>query len=604
MRCTRRLLSLIGLVGSLSLGVAALACSAAAENDSASAGTAATEGHYIQANSPYFWAASSYGAFTDNTQYTGQAGLPVPLADDDAIAVRLQAWLDRFDAIVRKEMTERFHAPLAAPKPIIEILPSASTYNAWVSGVLACVGPAPTASGTMNPADLFLASENSIAPAPGYGCVTPPGWGDVQAFTKLWNGARARCKLSTSSEAVSTYDFSGADCHGAGSYTGTPAIVAASQYIHISTDYIAANTETSIATTLAHELSHYYRSHAASLSARKYDFWYDTDPNAPRRPVPADEAGALLAAYADIVSGPTPVAEKSVKSNYSPRLRRLLTSIAPQLAYTTACTEAVAAYGDGAWVAQLLVNGAVPDDATRDQFLQYESQLVACGGNVTIRTGGADGSLPLENIEQMMDYRALGSPRLEEGITLQNALGRLNDIAAKLDDKAKAFLEKVQANRIGLYTTEQEADEMGLDIATKAGIEPQAVIDAWVDEMRAIDHMFGTLYGAEYWASYQASTGDLDAESCKKLLDAGFMTTDESGQPKPHVVVIGQLDEPHHGSCYRLYNLWREQKAHGYVAGPAPAPLSPPWSEIQAEAARITAAAATPAPTPADGGAP
>ena len=47
---------------------------------------------------------------------------------------------------------------------------------------------------------------------------------------------------------------------------------------------------------------------------------------------------------------------------------------------------------------------------------------------------------------------------------------------------------------------------------------------------------------------------------------------------------MGQLDEPHHTSCYRLYNLWREGNAHGYQASAPLPPLSPEWSTLKAEA--------------------
>lgn len=570
------LLSLVGLVSG-----ASAACSATTDDDAGSSASAANEGHYIQANSPFFWAESSYEAFSEHRIRLGQEPLPTPLANDSIIAVRLQAWVDRFDAIVRSSMTERFHAPLAAPKPIIKVLPSASLMNAWVSPVVGCIGHAPTPDGTSTPESLFLALENTIQDASDLGCLAPPNWGDLQAFTKLWNGARARCKLSISEgDGRPAFAFSGADCNGAGTYTGAGAIVAASPYIHISTDLIAPNTEATIALTLAHELTHYYRSHASMLSIRKYDFWYDTDPTAPRRPVPTGDALALRAAYADIVAGPAPVAANAFASHYSARLRNVLTTLGPWFssagrALPDACTKVAAAYGDGAWTTNLLLNGSLPDEDTKKHFVEFENQLVTCGGALQIRTDGASGSFPLETITQSLDYAALGSPKLEEGMTLESALDRLNERATAIDENAKAFLANVQENRIGLYTVEQEADETALDIATKAGLDPQVLIEGWLDAMRVFERNGSTFLN------------ELDAASCKKLLDADFMTTDDSGRRTPHVMVIGELDEPHHSTCYRLYNLWREQKAHGYVAGPAPAPLSPPWSEIQAEAQRV-----------------
>jgi hypothetical protein len=71
------------------------------------------------------------------------------------------------------------------------------------------------------------------------------------------------------------------------------------------------------------------------------------------------------------------------------------------------------------------------------------------------------------------------------------------------------------------------------------------------------------------------------------MLASGF--TNQGGAPV--TVSMGQLDEPHHASCYRLYNLWREAKAQGYVPAPRPEALSPEWATLRAEAAELAASA-------------
>ena len=54
---------------------------------------------------------------------------------------------------------------------------------------------------------------------------------------------------------------------------------------------------------------------------------------------------------------------------------------------------------------------------------------------------------------------------------------------------------------------------------------------------------------------------------------------------------IGDLSEPHHSDCYRLFNFWREQKLRKYaVADPIAFPGD--WATMQDEAKRLSAAAA------------
>lgn len=586
------------------LGVVVLAVAACAlrDEDSASDESNASEGHYVQGNSPFFWAESTYPDFLEVSASIGAEKQPEALVDGNVIAVRLQAWVDRFDAVVRREMAQRFPTPLVAPKPIVKVLPTRSTFNAWVSPVIGCIGGLPEAgtapidagnaeagdAGAASVPTVTYASENGIWAGVPYACVSPPSWASVPAFEKLWNGARARCKVDTSGG--NTWKFSGDQCGGAGTYPLPISMVAASPYIHVTSDLVAALDETTVAVVLAHELGHYYRSHVSSLVQRKYDFWFDVDPTAPRRPVPSAEAAAFAAAYKDIVSGPKPVAEAALKGRYSPRLRQLLVGpIASALSSlrqnnpTVACANVKA----GMWTTQLLFNGSVPDESVRSSFVAFEDALAACGDALKVASYPDESELDLGGLLIAADYRALGSPRIPDHTTLTVALGILEKAASDIDKKASNFLADVQTNRVGLYTTEQEADEMALDVATKAGIAPDAVIGGWLDFMRAGDASGKAAMGAAYDA-YLKQTGDLTESSCRALLTNDFSDVDASGNRTPHVMVIGQLDEPHHASCYRLYNLWREQRAHQYVAGPAPEALSPAWSEIRAEAQRVT----------------
>lgn len=623
--------------------VALLACAAVSTPDQSDE-SAATAGHFVQANSKFFWAESSYEEFL-KIQASQQQVLPASLDDNDPLTVRLQAIIDRFDAVVRQDMTTRFNAPLVAPKPIVKVLPSGSLFNAWMSGTLGRVGDGPAdhpvaASGgqadsgavAVPPAgggvSLALAQENEIDQMSAVEVSTPPGWRDVSAFATLWNGARARCQVdATRDSSGTTLTFSGAECLNSGAYTNSVAIVASSPFIHVSSDLIAALDEGTMQFVLAHELTHYYRSHSSPLVTRKYGFWYDEDPSQPLRPVPTGDAAALQAAYIEISASPKPVAGLTLQSHYSPRMRRLLVQLGAVLDslgsanQQAPCYPASKALNDGTfWSTQLLMNGSVPTEAVKASYLAYEAAVVACASSITLGANYARDQLPMAWLEGLQDYRLFAAANIKGQTTLGGALSVLNDLATKVDGKVQSFLSGARENHIGFYTVEQEADEVALQITTEAGMAPEDVIKAWSNFMSAEDAVLASSMSVADLASYRAQSGAIDAPTCSALLAAEFTTSDAQGQKVPFTVSLGDVDEPHHSSCYRMYNLWREQRAHQYVAAPAPAALTPPWSELKAAAQRITAAAAaaeaaaannppagsnpTPNPPPGDAGAP
>lgn len=162
--------------------------------------------------------------------------------------------------------------------------------------------------------------------------------------------------------------------------------------------------------------------------------------------------------------------------------------------------------------------------------------------------------------------------------------GRLDAGARELDARALALVDLARRNGLGLYTTEQAADDFAVEILSAMGFGPDEVLGAWLDFMRAIERSFAENF--DRYQAYLESTGDKTAAQCKALLDQGF----------PAHVSLGALEHPHHASCYRLFNIWREQRAHRFATGPRPTPLEPAWSVLRARAAEVSAAAVEPLP--------
>ena len=69
---------------------------------------------------------------------------------------------------------------------------------------------------------------------------------------------------------------------------------------------------------------------------------------------------------------------------------------------------------------------------------------------------------------------------------------------------------------------------------------------------------------------------EIPMDECAKLLSAGWK--DASG--KPAYIPIGSFGDPHHGTCYRIYNLDRELRGHAYVTASAPKKPGPAWRDV------------------------
>lgn len=531
---------------------------------------------YIQANTPFYWAPSDYAAFSASEASIGMPASPTPVDANDALTQRLQSWIDRIDAVVRAEVRQTTGAELVAPRPIVEILPTSSTFNAWVSPTVACTGIELAGAEAGTTARSFLQSAQ-ITHGSGYQCVHPayPGVDDFRTF---WDRHKPACKVGAD------VTVGGTGCNVAvNAPAGELALFATSPYIHVTSDLIAAVSERTLAIVLAHELGHYYRAHVSDAVIQRYNFWYDSEPDRKKLPVPAANATDLQAKYAELVDGPRTV-QAAVPGHYSPRFRTfLLTAIAPLLVARTEPSFACATARDalGPWTSSLLAGYGIPTDAM-DAYLAFEAKLVACAPRVDLTGDPGPTALSYGSVLMAVLNAKLPAVTLPFHATLDQVLDALDAKAVKLDLKEVALVKQVQQNRIGLYTIEEEADDIALEISARLGISPDDVVASWLEFMQAI-----ALAVPEY---YRAQYQDENA-TCQAMLATGFTTTDASGTTTPTFVPIGDLSEPHHSDCYRLFNFWREQKLRKYtVADPIAFPDD--WATMQDEAKRLSAAAA------------
>ncbi len=551
---------------------------AAADDGGKADGTGRSDIGYIQANTPFYWGQSDYADFLASTASIGYPTHPVPLGPSDALTQRLQSWIDRIDAIVRAEVEASTGQELVAPKPVVEILPTGSTFNAWVSTTVACTGTTlapPVPPGTPPaPTTITMLSSTMYAPLSAYHCVRPtyPGIAELATF---WNRHKPACKINAN------HTVSGTGC--TVENTGDPgelAVFATAPYIHVSSDLIAAVSERTLAVVLAHELGHYYRAHVSEATVQRYNFWYDSEPDRKKVPVAAANAADLQAKYAEIVAGPRTV-QPAVAGRYSPRLRTfLLTAIAPLLGERTELGFVCAAARDavGPWVSPLLDGYGTPTDAT-DAYLAFETKLAACASHLALTGDPGATSLSYGTVLMAVMAAKLPGVTLPFRATLADVIAALDAKARRLDAKQLALQTRIASNRIGLYTIEEEADDIALEISARLGIRPADVLASWFEFMQAVARSVP--------ADWRMQIDDENTQ-CKARLDAGFVGSDG----KPSFVPIGDLSEPHHSDCYRLFNFWREQKLRKYSVT-TPYEFGADWAPLQEEAAQLSATART-----------
>jgi hypothetical protein len=136
---------------------------------------------------------------------------------------------------------------------------------------------------------------------------------------------------------------------------------------------------------------------------------------------------------------------------------------------------------------------------------------------------------------------------------------------------------------LGFYTTEQEADEIALELMSKIGVPPGVAVDKVLNMLKT----FG---------------GDgIGWTECSMLRDHGWKDTNGADVSVP----VGDPSNAHHNLCFRAFNMTREINAHRYEPVARPSAPGGDWTLLFARL--VTDLAAPPAPpapppAPADAG--
>lgn len=565
----------------LSVSALALAgavhCTDAREDGHDVAEAAHTEGIATGRNTPFMWIETDPASMeAEGSLLFGSSGA---LPSSDPITQRLQLWLDRFHQIaVRTHLrteTERDVA-LLAPRPIIQVRNS-SMPNAWVSPLVGCAGGPVDLTALAPPGGPEGAASSSVAVAsPGRvrlttkACVPSNNW-SVSAAPAFLNALGGGCTFTQdgASIAVTTSPAGRCTIPTYGPSADSLGIEAASHFIQATTALVASlEDELSLAFMLAHELAHYYRAHPSELD--DFDYWYEQhSPPRPGKPPPVPDSAEYQKRF---VRFGRPLAPPIDGERTSVRLRTNLSQLARTLGPAQSLDPACAALGLG-------LGGGMPmgvssdqpvPPAVRDAFLAFQDKLYACAATVRVSDDGAPGTIPTST--RGLTFGTDTTP-VGEG-PLLDAIAALDRRAREVDAEHEAFLLEANARRLGHYTYEQESDDVALELLVLAGFQPERVVDAWAALMKNL----------EAWPDSKQYFKDepMTVAECAALREAGWTRTGPDGAAEAVYVPLGK--GKHHSFCYRLFNLSREVRAHGYVAAPTSDPRSP-WSNVRALAA-------------------
>lgn len=543
-----------------SLVLAALLAPACA-NEAPSAVSEAphTAGEFIWRNEPQLW-------------MTPVGARP---AATDPVTTRLQDWLARFDGAVRASLKERGVRELAAPPPVAR-LKAYDDINAYIAMVPTCV--------TRGTGDVALLTSPATARLV-QSCVESATWTPEDG--RAWVNAFGQAQVSPTS-LVRLPDATTLQ-------PGRVAIYAALSDVHVYAGAIAALKEKSIAAVLAHELGHYYRAHLTTSVAGQYGFWYERTEALPERPVPAAEQ----AEYAKQFEQTRPRRQIDPSQTFHPRivptLLRWVVRMKPAEGHACHAPQAeLAALPER--LADTLVDEQAPppDRTTRAAYLALEPALQRCFEAVNLTDGG-DATTGLRGSDLDRAWLTENSGRATFRVdpatfasakTLDELARAMQARALVVDDEARLFQARLETNHIGVYTTEQEADDLAMDLAVRVGLTPEDVMEGFLELGDAVEARFGT-------TAFRQQNGMSMAE-CRSLAAAGFVVNGKEVH-----VPFGALSDPHHALCYRVFNLHRERTAHRYeVAPPSFPPDAPPWAEVQRLARSTYDSTPAPAPVP------
>lgn len=508
------------------------------------------------------------------------------LAASHPASQHIQQWVEVLDAAVRQHQPEQMKN---VPKPEIVIVASTEV-NANSFAVPLCFAkkvilPKGGNQATVSEVE-FVFNEAHLKEPDSYLCLRQTENSDLlAAMVANYNtqtGEHGICHLKLTETSLS---FAG-DCGQIPTATEASGIrlSAISTNLLVTTALLRDFSEDEFVAAIAHEMGHYYRAHAI-MPPNQYAYFYKHNPsNISTRPQPVTDAEAILLGKQLRELGAIPYYEAipGQRIHRTPLAYVLLNPIGmmgqPFAASAAAscgilepCKQTCNAFAN-LWKSEFdhTITVSSPKSLSAEQsaaYLAIEASFLACAANLKLDGRGRPASLDINSLFAALPpalvARAGETIRARRPNNLAAALEIYSEITQEAESKYVAVVKQARQNSLAYYTGEQEADDLAIEILSRTGVDPHAAVLMMLKALKTY--------------SSPIDPGQWDYQTCTKARDAGWRegTTDI-------VPPVGDWSAYHHSSCYRVYNMEREIRAHKFPVATSRRPtFAMTWSEMQ-----------------------
>ena len=502
-----------------------------------------------------------------------------PLNSDHIIAKRVQYWMDKIDTIYRNQVGEK---AAGIPKPKAFIIDSVQE-NAFVAPVVICIEKPVVAKSFADKSEKvapyepgIIADDSAFMPGsmfnydstkfctPASDTFTPE---KVVAYLKLTS---PQCNVTYSGSRF-IIDDACVPMLGNGAISPRLGVMTTSNQISYFTKLMKTVTsEAEFVSVIAHELGHYYGAHV-TYGLKSFVYQQKGKKNESKRPTELRIHSGLLAdgLAAERITMSTGDFDETFKTVLSKTVAKAMSFdnilISASALKIDSCRRAQTQLGnlqkvDFDWT----FNKKTPLISRNVHYPAFEKEFVACAKEVKIANSTVDAilaktpAISLEITAMILagSYRDL--IKTPKGPLIKTVWDGITDLQKQLDTisaRLEPAKKELHAKNLGVYTTEQEADDFAVDMISKLGIDVKSSVNANMDLVKMaaktpMEPPYDKVFPKE------------DPVECAKKLN------DEWHKNGVYQFEnLGALIDTHHSSCYRVFNASREVLAHNYPAG-------------------------------------
>lgn len=501
------------------------------------------------------------------------------LPENHPATQRIQAWIDAIDTYLRATYPEKLKP---VPKPVARLLVSGDA-NAYATRAPVCFQIPAQVEGTGSPSAsgsaLSLSADGSLQARALAKCANlTPRDRKFDEILSWMNQAQKKCRAISSPQGV----ILGTGCTPVDQETAetgktdVTSFEVTSNNITIFTGLIhSLNDEGSLVGIIAHELAHYYLAHATAPAEGAYNYFYLMGSNnGARKPLADPSAAALgerLKRFSSLPVSYRVPQQRISGAAYSWIKMKVLPKVT-EYCSTSECSNVCAEARD--LVRSPTYKSAVGSfplqpmpESGLSHFAGFQEKMISCSSQIAIVDNATAKGFPATKVADFLNdrWQSFDVPNpLPRLATLAEVITFANGLVDKRDEEMQAVFKQASQTGLGLYTIEQEADDLMLELTSAFGIANEAAVAAMF--------VFGEHDERD---GKHAGSFDLSMAQCRDLRRLGWKS---NGQPA--YVPLGELGDPHHGTCYRIYNIDREIAAHRYEKSPSA--RTPEFSESYA----------------------